>query len=97
MCLERVIEVVANEQVEQSVSIEVHETGGVRSTTPGSPVPDALVTSEKVPLPFVVEHLASPESGEIEIHPAVVVDVARGDAHTVSARREPRSRLSVGE
>ena len=79
-------DVVADEQVEQSVGVEVEEAGarapaGIRGVAAGGDVREA----DRAGLGVVAPDFVGPEVQDVEVRVAVVVDVADGHAHSVAA------------
>ena len=85
VCLQGVVQVIADEEIEQTVAIDVHERCG-HAPRRGIVRPRGLRHVRERAVPVVVEHLVAAEAGQVEIDPAVVVDVAGGHAHAVAPR-----------
>ena len=94
--LQRVIQIVAHEQVDETVTIEIKKR---RRHAPRRGIVGAARCGNvgEGAVPVVVEHLVAAKSGEVQIDPAVVVDVADGDAHPVAARMNAARCGDVGE
>ena len=81
-------QVVADEEVEPAVAVVVEKRG--RHPPPVGIVRAALFRHVRErPVAVVPEHPVPLESGQIEVDPAIVVDVAGRDAHAVPARVQP--------
>ena len=90
-----VIQVVSDEEVQPSVSIDVHEgrrdaPSGARGATLLRHVGERAVT-------VVAEQLVRSEVGDVEIDAAIVVEIAGRHAHAISARVDPAPGGHVGE
>ena len=96
MRVERVGQVVPDEQIEPPVAVDVDKR---RGDAPGRGAVGAALERDvgEGAVPVVAEHLIAQESREVEINPSVVVDVAGRHALPIAARDDPARRRHVGE
>ena len=83
--LQRVIDVVADVQIQPAVVIVIEEGGGHRNAWL-APNPTAVRDVGEGSVAVVVEQLVRSKVGEQEVDPAIVVDVRGRDAETVLSR-----------
>ena len=95
--LGRPLDVVADEQIEQAVAIEVEPQRRGAERLRVRPRPLARVTSTNVPLPVLRNSRFCPTQVIEQIGKAVVVEVADRDAHAVHLDVEAGAARHVGE
>ena len=90
-----VIEVVDDDEVEPAVAIVVQEAAGCAP----SRLLDAARASDLVesPIPPIAEEAAAAVLGDVNVHPAIVIDVADRDPHAVAPHVQPAARAGVAE
>ena len=95
--LGRPLDVVADEQIEQAVAVEVEPQRRGAEGLRVRRVRSALVTSTNVPLPVFLNSRFWPTQVIEDVGKAVVVVVADGDAHAVHLDVEAGAAGDVGE